>query len=63
MDLKYIVYIPIDLAAATPQQTYTVIGVTFKPDDKSNMTIDLNLTGYAGKKQGITGGFSAVFHI
>ncbi|MBO6246165.1 MAG: hypothetical protein J6N55_07800 [Anaerovibrio sp.] len=31
--------------------------------EKSNVTLDLNLSGFAGKKQGFTGGLSAVFHI
>ena len=39
------------------------IGATFRPGDKSNVTLDLNLSGFAGKKQGFTGGLSAVFHI
>jgi len=39
------------------------IGAKFKPDEKSNVTLDLNLSGFAGKKQGFTGGLSAVFHI
>ena len=39
------------------------IGAKFKPDEKSNVTLDLNLSGFAGKKQGLTGGLSAVFHI
>ena len=38
------------------------IGAKFKPDEKSNVTLDLNLSGFAGKKQGLTGGLSAVFH-
>ena len=39
------------------------IGAKFKLDEKSNVTLDLNLSGFAGKKQGLTGGLSAVFHI
>ncbi len=39
------------------------IGAKFKPDEKSNVTLDLNLSGFAGKKRGLTGGLSAVFHI
>ncbi|MBE6106637.1 autotransporter outer membrane beta-barrel domain-containing protein [Anaerovibrio lipolyticus] len=39
------------------------IGATFRPGEKSNVTLDLNLSGFAGKKQGLTGGLSAVFHI
>ena len=39
------------------------IGATFRPGEKSNVTLDLNLSGFAGKKQGFTGGLSAVFHI
>jgi len=39
------------------------IGAKFKPDEKSNVTLDLNLSGFAGKKEGLTGGLSAVFHI
>ncbi|WP_027406220.1 autotransporter outer membrane beta-barrel domain-containing protein [Anaerovibrio sp. RM50] len=39
------------------------IGATFQPGDNSNVTLDLNLSGFAGKKRGLTGGLSAVFHI
>jgi len=39
------------------------IGATFRPGEKSNVTIDLNLSGFAGKKQGLTRGLSVVFHI
>ena len=39
------------------------IGATFRPGEKSNVTLDLNLSGFAGKKRGLTGGISAVFHI
>ena len=39
------------------------IGATFRPGENSNVTLDLNLSGFAGKKQGFTGGLSAVFHI
>ena len=39
------------------------IGATFRPGEKSNVTLDLNLSGFAGKKEGLTGGLSAVFHI
>ena len=38
------------------------IGATFRPGEKSNVTLDLNLSGFAGKKQGLTGGISATFH-
>ena len=37
------------------------IGVTFRPDD-SPLTLNLNLTGYAGKKKGLSGGLSAAWH-
>ena len=39
------------------------IGATFRPGEKSNVTLDLYLSGFVGKKQGFTGGLSAVFHI
>ena len=39
------------------------IGATFRPGERGNVTLDLNISGFAGKKQGFTGGFSAVFHI
>ncbi|WP_155851690.1 autotransporter outer membrane beta-barrel domain-containing protein [Anaerovibrio lipolyticus] len=38
------------------------IGATFQPGDNSPVTLDLNLSGFAGKKRGLTGGLSAVFH-
>ena len=38
------------------------LGATFQPDDKTPMTLDLNLTGFAGKKRGISGGVSALWH-
>ena len=38
------------------------IGATFRPGEKSNVTLDLNLSGFAGKKRGLTGGISAKFH-
>ncbi|WP_297966935.1 hypothetical protein [uncultured Anaerovibrio sp.] len=38
------------------------IGATFQPGDNSNVTLDLNLSGFLGKKEGLTGGLSAVFH-
>ena len=39
------------------------IGAIFRPGKKSNVTLDLNLSGFAGQKRGFTGGLSAVFHI
>ncbi|MBE6099845.1 MAG: autotransporter outer membrane beta-barrel domain-containing protein [Anaerovibrio sp.] len=39
------------------------IGATFRPEEKSNVTLDLYFSGFVGKKQGFTGGLSAVFHI
>ncbi|WP_027405847.1 autotransporter outer membrane beta-barrel domain-containing protein [Anaerovibrio sp. RM50] len=38
------------------------IGATFQPDDKTPMTLDLNLTGFAGQKRGLAGGVSALWH-
>ncbi len=37
------------------------IGATIEPDDKSPWKLDLNLAGFAGKKQGLTGGVSVAF--
>lgn len=39
------------------------IGAIFRPGKKSNVTLDLNFSGFAGQKRGFTGGLSAVFHI
>ncbi|MBP5199889.1 MAG: hypothetical protein J6Z82_04510 [Schwartzia sp.] len=37
------------------------IGATMTPGDKSPWALDLNLTGFAGKKRGLTGGVSVAF--
>lgn len=37
------------------------IGATMQPDEKSPWKLDLNLSGFAGKKQGLTGGVSVAF--
>lgn len=37
------------------------LGVTMKPGKNSPWNIDLNVTGFAGKKQGFTGGVSVAF--
>ncbi len=37
------------------------LGATMTPGDKSPWTLDLNLTGFAGKKRGFTGGVSVAF--
>ena len=38
------------------------IGATFKPGEKSNVTLDLNLSGFVGKKRGLFGGVSVAWH-
>ena len=38
------------------------LGAIFQPDDKTPLTLDLNLTGFAGKKRGLSGGLSALWH-
>jgi hypothetical protein len=38
------------------------IGATFRPDENSPWNIDLNLTGFAGKKQGVMGSISTVYN-
>ncbi|MBQ7515009.1 MAG: hypothetical protein IJS96_01895 [Schwartzia sp.] len=37
------------------------IGATMKPGDNSPITLDLNLSAFAGKKRGFTGGVSVMF--
>ncbi len=37
------------------------IGATMKPGENSPWSLDLNVSGFAGKKQGFTGGVSVVF--
>ena len=37
------------------------LGATVKPGENSPWTIDLNVSGFAGKKQGFTGGVSVAF--
>ncbi len=37
------------------------LGATMKPDEKSPWSLDLNVAGFAGKKQGFTGGVSVAF--
>ena len=37
------------------------LGATMTPNDKVPMTLDLNLTGFAGTKQGLTGGISVAW--
>ena len=37
------------------------IGATMKPNENSPWSLDLNLTGFAGKKQGVTGGMSVAW--
>ncbi len=37
------------------------IGATMKPGDNSPWSLDLNVSGFAGKKQGFTGGVSVAF--
>ncbi|MBO6209179.1 MAG: autotransporter domain-containing protein, partial [Schwartzia sp.] len=37
------------------------LGATMKPDQNSPWSLDLNVAGFAGKKQGITGGVSVSF--
>ena len=37
------------------------IGATMTPDENSPWKLDLNLAGFAGKKQGVTGGVSVAF--
>lgn len=39
------------------------LGVNFKPKKQSPVTLDLNISGFAGKKRGFTGGLTALFHI
>ena len=39
------------------------LGVNFKPTKQSPVTLDLNISGFAGKKRGFTGGLTALFHI
>ena len=38
------------------------IGATFRPGEKSNVTLDLNLSGFAGKKRGLFGGVAVAWH-
>lgn len=38
------------------------LGATVKPSEKSPFTVDFNLTGFAGKKRGLSGGVAAVLH-
>ena len=37
------------------------LGATMKPDESSPWSLDLNLTGFAGKKRGLSGGVSVAF--
>ena len=37
------------------------LGATMKPGDNSPWSLDLNVAGFAGKKQGFTGGVSVAF--
>ena len=37
------------------------LGATMKPDKNSPWSLDLNVAGFAGKKQGVTGGVSVSF--
>ena len=37
------------------------LGATMKPGENSPWSLDLNLSGFAGKKQGFTGGVSVAF--
>ena len=37
------------------------VGATMKPGDNSPWSLDLNVSGFAGKKQGFTGGVSVAF--
>lgn len=37
------------------------IGATMKPGENSPWNIDLNVAGFAGKKQGVSGGISVAF--
>ena len=37
------------------------LGATVRPDKNSPWSLDLNVTGVAGKKQGVTGGVSVTF--
>ena len=37
------------------------IGATMKPGENSPWKLDLNVTGFAGKKQGVTGGVSVAW--
>ncbi len=37
------------------------IGATMKPGENSPWSLDLNVSGFAGKKQGFTGGVSVAF--
>ena len=37
------------------------LGATMKPDQNSPWSLDLNVAGFAGKKQGVTGGVSVSF--
>ena len=37
------------------------LGATMKPDENSPWSLDLNLAGFAGKKQGFSGGVSVAF--
>ena len=37
------------------------LGATMEPDAKSPWKLDLNLSGFAGKKRGMTGGVSVAF--
>ena len=38
------------------------IGATFRPGEKSNVTLDLNLSGFAGKKRGLFGSVAVAWH-
>ena len=37
------------------------IGATMKPGENSPITLDFNVSGFAGKKQGVMGGVSVSF--
>ena len=37
------------------------LGATMKPDENSPITLDFNVSGFAGKKQGFSGGVSILF--
>ena len=39
------------------------IGATMKPGENSPWSLDLNVSGFAGKKQGFTGGVSVAFMV